>query len=69
MTTQTDVKASGRSISAETVIGCAILGCLVAGIVGIIKAITMDSGSGAALCLLASVAAFGTVCFVYLRKG
>ena len=62
-----DAKIVKRVISGEAVVGYAILGCLVAGTIGIIKAIGMD-GTGAAACLLASVAAFGTVCYIYFRK-
>jgi hypothetical protein len=75
MTKQTDIpaeaqqtRASERNSSAATVVGFAILGCLVAGIIGIFKAITMESGGGVFLCLLGSVAAFGTVAYIYLRR-
>lgn len=54
--------------SCETVIGFAILGCLVAGGVGIAKALSMESGVEVLLCLLGSVAAFGMVFYVYFRK-
>jgi hypothetical protein len=62
-----DVNALNRIVSGEAVVGYAVLGCLAAGTIGIFKAIFMD-GIGAALCLLASVAAFGTVCYIYYRK-
>jgi hypothetical protein len=45
----------------------AVLGCLVAGAVGIYKAFGMDNPSGVFLCLLGSVAAFGVV--IYARSG
>ena len=61
-------RPSERNSSADIVVGFAILGCLVAGVVGIFKAMSMESGGGVALCLLASVAAFGTVAWLYLRK-
>jgi hypothetical protein len=63
-----EVKTTKRVISGEAVLGYAVLGCLAAGTIGIFKALNMD-GVGAASCLLASVAAFGTVCYIYFRKG
>jgi 4-amino-4-deoxy-L-arabinose transferase-like glycosyltransferase len=62
-----DAKVVKRIFSGEAVVGYAVLGCLVAGTIGIIKAIGM-ADAGAAACLLAAVAAFGTVCYVYFRK-
>lgn len=50
-------------------IGFAILGCLVAGGVGILKALSMENGADVLLCLLGSVAAFGTVFYFCFRKG
>ena len=63
-----EAKATKGIISGEAVVGYAVLGCLVAGTVGIFKAVFMQ-GVGSAACLLASVAAFGTVCYIYLRRG
>jgi len=54
--------------NAETVVGWAVFGCLVAGGVGIFKALNMESGKDVLLCLLGSAAAFGIVLYVYLRK-
>ncbi len=54
--------------SAQTVLGFAVLGMLVAGGVGIAKAMEMEHGSDVLLCLLGSIAAFGTVFFIYFRK-
>jgi hypothetical protein len=59
---------SERNSSAETVVGFAVLGCLVAGGVGIVKALSMESGLGVLLCLLGSVAAFGMVYYIYFGK-
>ena len=68
--TQNRTAAPERSsTSAETVVGFAVLGCLVAGGVGIAKALSMESGFGVLLCLLGSVAAFGMVFYIYFRKG
>ncbi|HTV40406.1 MAG TPA: hypothetical protein VMF08_07520 [Candidatus Sulfotelmatobacter sp.] len=51
-----------------TALDWAVLGCLVAGSVGIFKAFGMDTPLGVLLCLLGSVAAFGLVIFAHLRK-
>jgi hypothetical protein len=50
------------------VVGFAVLGLLVAGSVGIMKAFSMTSGIDVLLCLLASVASFGTVYYMYYGK-
>lgn len=52
-----------------TALDWAMVGCLVAGVVGIIKAFSMSNASGVLLCLLGSVAAFGLVVYVHFRKG
>jgi hypothetical protein len=46
----------------------AVVGCLAVGVVGIIKALGMNSPSGVLMCLLGSVAGFGVVIYVRLRK-
>ncbi len=51
-----------------TALDWAVLGCLIAGAVGIVKAFGMDSPSGVLLCLLGAVAAFGLVVYVHLRN-
>jgi hypothetical protein len=62
-----DAKVSKHVISGEAVVGYAVFGCLIAGTIGIFKATEME-GIGSAACLLASVAAFGTTCYIYFRK-
>jgi hypothetical protein len=62
-----EVKAPKHFISGEAVVGLAVLGCLAAGAIGLFKAMTTE-GVGAGVCLLASIAAFGTVCYIYFRK-
>jgi hypothetical protein len=52
----------------STALDWAVLGCLIAGAVGIYKAFCIDSPSGVLLCLLGSVTAFGLVIYVHLRK-
>lgn len=72
MTTHTQTDNQGvkvdRHASAETVVGFAVIGCLIAGGVGLAKAMDMESGSDVLLCLLGSVAAFGTVFYIYFRR-
>ncbi|MGA9780479.1 MAG: hypothetical protein WBS33_19660 [Verrucomicrobiia bacterium] len=46
----------------------AVLGCLMAGMVGVIKASTMASGLDVLLCLWGSVLAFGVAIGVYFWK-
>ena len=50
------------------VMGFAVLGCLMAGGVGIWKASTMTSGLDVFLCLLGAVTAFGTVFYIFLGR-
>jgi len=66
--TKNETLVPERSSGVETVLGFAILGCLVAGGVGIIKALSMESGFDVLLCLLASVSAFGLVFYIYFGK-
>lgn len=63
-----DAKASKRSISGDALVGYSVIGCLVVGTLGACKALA-SSGLDAAACLLASVAAFATVYFIYHRQG
>ena len=46
----------------------AVLGCLVAGGVGIVKAFSMERGIDVFACILGSLVAFSVVFYVYLRK-
>jgi hypothetical protein len=52
----------------EGVMLLAVVGCLMAGIVGVIKASTMASGLDVLLCLWGSVLAFGVAIGVYVWK-
>lgn len=64
---QIELKPARRSISGDAIVGFAMLGCLLAGVVGLLKALeARDLGAGGGL--LASVAAFATIFWVYLRK-
>lgn len=59
----------GRATPATTrALDLAVYGCLVAGVVGIIKAALMTSPAGVLICLLGSAVAFGLVIYVRLRK-
>jgi hypothetical protein len=62
-----EIKTSKRIIGREGVVGYAVLGCLAAGTIAIYKAVWAE-GMGAAACLIASVIAFGTICYIYFRK-
>jgi hypothetical protein len=66
MSTQTQSRSGveKRGGSGETVVGFAVLGCLVAGGVGIARAMSMESGLDVLFCLLGSVAAFGAVFYL-----
>ncbi|HZR17491.1 MAG TPA: hypothetical protein VFE51_09205 [Verrucomicrobiae bacterium] len=63
--TETQSKTTERSSSADTVVGFAVIGLLVAGTIGVLKALSMESGFDVLLCLLGSVAAFGAVYYIY----
>jgi hypothetical protein len=71
MATQTeteDHKDAAKSESRTDALDWAVFGCLAAGAVGIVKALDMDRPFDIAICLLASVVAFGVVFYVHLRK-
>ena len=72
MTTQTEIPDRSETVESSsrktTALDWAVFGCLAAGGVGIVKAFEMESPSGVLLCLLGSVAAFGMVFYVHLRK-
>lgn len=70
MTTQIQNRSESaeRRSNADTVVGFAVLGLLVAGGVGVLKALSMDRGFDVMLCLLGSVAAFGAVYYIYFGK-
>ena len=55
---------SGR----ETVMIFAVIGCLIAGIAGVIKAMIMTHGLDVLLCLLGAIGAFGMALCVYFWK-
>ena len=61
-------EAVERSSSGETVSGFVVIGLLAAGGVGVLKAMSMDSGIDVLLCLLGSVAAFGALFYIYFGK-
>lgn len=66
--TENQTTTTERGNSGDTVVGFAVLGCLVAGAVGIDRALNMPSGFDVLLCLLGSVAAFGMVFYIYFRR-
>ena len=52
----------------RTVMVFAVLGCMIAGIVGVIKAVSMVKGFDVLLCLMGAIGAFGTALCVYFWK-
>jgi hypothetical protein len=65
---QIQAKEIEQSSNADTVLGFAVLGCLLAGIVGVYKATQMQGGFDVLLCLVGSVAGFGAVFYIYLGR-
>ena len=57
-----------RASGAEATLNFAAAGCLVAGMVGIIKAVEMQRASDGLLCVIGSLAACALVCFLYFRN-
>jgi len=71
MTTQTETenrKDAAESESRADALDWAVFGCLAAGAVGIIKALSMDKALDILVCLLGSIAAFSVIFYVHLRK-
>jgi hypothetical protein len=62
------MELSTHDSSREGVMLLAVIGCLMAGIVGVIKASTMASGLDVLLCLWGSVLAFGMAISVYFWR-
>ena len=54
--------------SPKTVMIFAVIGCLLAGLAGVIKALTMTGGVDVLLCLLGATIAFGMALCVYFWK-
>ena len=71
MTTQTETasrtETSNPKPRAEA-LDWAVFGCLAAGGVGLVKALSMDRAIDIVICLLGSIAAFSVVFYVHLRK-
>lgn len=59
---------TAHSAGRQTVMILAVLGCLLAGLVGILKAVNMARGFDVLLCLLGAVAAFALALCVYFWK-
>lgn len=55
--------------TAEKGLEIGAVGCLLAGALGILKAIHMEQASDALLCLLASFGTCGFVCYLYFGPG
>jgi hypothetical protein len=59
---------SRHGLGKETVMVFAVIGCLIAGIAGVIKAVNMAHGVDVLLCLLGAIGAFGMALCVYFWK-
>jgi hypothetical protein len=57
-----------RGSGKENVMVFAVIGCLIAGIAGIIKALNMTGGFDVLLCLLGAIGAFGMALCAYFWK-
>ena len=66
-TNRAETARAKRSSPAETTLNFTALGCLVAGVVGIIKAVEMQRATDGLLCALGSLAACVLVCYLYFR--
>lgn len=65
---QAAAETSNSSGRAETMIGYAVYGCMIAGGVGILKSFEMKNGVDVLLCLMGSVAAFSAVFYMCFGK-
>ncbi len=63
-----DRAVSQRHSTAQTVLNFAALGCLLAGAIGIVKAVEMEQAGDGLLCLLGSLVACGLVCYLYFHQ-
>ena len=61
-------RSSVSGHAGDGVIGFAVLGCLVAGVLALFKAFAAATGWDTFLCTIAAVAAFGTVVWLYFSK-
>ncbi len=68
MSTSEEIKKADVGSSGDTVLGLVVLGLLAAGVVGIVKANSMESGFDVMLCLFGSVAAFGATYYILFGK-
>jgi hypothetical protein len=59
---------SRRDAGKETVMAFAVIGCMIAGLAGVIKAVNMATGFDVLLCLLGAIGAFGMALCVYFWK-
>lgn len=62
------VEMSQHDAGKRAVMACAVIGCMIAGLAGIIKAVNMAGGFDVLLCLLGATVAFGMALCVYFWK-
>ena len=58
----------GKKDGPDKVMALVVVGCLLAGIAGVIKALSMTGGVDVLLCLLGATFVFGTALAVYFWK-
>jgi FtsH-binding integral membrane protein len=56
------------STAGTGVVGFAILGCLIAGVIALFKAFVASTGLDTLLCTVGAVLAFGAVIWIYCSK-
>jgi uncharacterized membrane protein YuzA (DUF378 family) len=62
------LKMSARNSHKDRVMTCTVIGCLAAGMVGVLKAFKMQGGFDVLLCLMGAVAAFGVVLYIFFGR-
>jgi len=68
MNTSQQIKKTDSTSTGDTILGLVVLGLLAGGVVGIMKATSMESGFDVMLCLFGSVAAFGGVYYILFGR-
>lgn len=68
MNAKEDHGSRSRASAGDGVVGFAVLGCLLAGVVAVFKAFVASSGLDTLLCTLGAVFAFGAVAYLLLSS-
>jgi len=62
------MRMSARNLRKDHVMTSTVIGCLAAGLVGVVKALKMTNGFDVLLCLLGAMTAFGLVLYIFFWK-